>query len=332
MADVALEARVSAMTVSRVLRASRAVLPETRERVLDVIERLGFVPDQAAGALSSRRSGFVALIVPSLNNSNFADTSRGLMSVLHEPGLNLLAAFSDYSLKQEEDVIETILRRRPEGIVLAGARSRLTRRSRHFLTMSRIPVIQTWDIPDDPIGHVVGFSNFNAAHVMVEYLWSRGYRRIAFLGSSTPDSRGSKRISGYLAATGKLGAAPTIINTGPVPATMEQGQQALARLQEESPDADAVLCISDPLAFGFLMECNRQGLAAPGRIAVAGFGDFDVGRWSHPRLTTVQVGSYEMGVQAGKLMLDAIDAARKGQTIGPTVIETGVTVIAREST
>jgi LacI family gluconate utilization system Gnt-I transcriptional repressor len=201
-----------------------------------------------------------------------------------------------------------------------------------LLRMSRIPVIQTWDVPDDPIGHVVGFSNFNAAFVMVEHLWSRGYRRIAFLGSSMPGSRGSKRISGYLAAIGKFRSAPTIINTGPVPATMEQGQRALARLKEESPDVDAVLCISDPLAFGFLMACNRQGLAVPGQIAVAGFGDFDVGRWSHPTLTTVQVGSYDMGVQAGMLMLDAITAERQGQTVERTVLETGVTVIAREST
>jgi LacI family gluconate utilization system Gnt-I transcriptional repressor len=332
MEDIASEAGVSAMTVSRVLRSSSAVLPETRDRILDIIERLGFVPDQSAGALSSRRSGFVAMIVPSLNNSNFADTHRGLTNVLRQFGLNLLAAFSDYSLQQEENIIETMLRRRPEGIVLAGARSHMTKRSQHLLKMSRIPVIQTWDVPDEPIDHVVGFSNFNAAYVMVEHLWSREYRRIAFLGSSALGNRGSKRISGYLAAMKKFGGAPTIVDTGPVPATMEQGQRALDILTKQRPDADAVLCISDPLAFGLLMACNRQGVAVPSQIAIAGFGDFDIGRWSHPTLTTVQVGSYEMGALAGRLMLDAIDAGREGQIIKPTVRETGISVIAREST
>jgi LacI family gluconate utilization system Gnt-I transcriptional repressor len=332
MGDIASEAGVSAMTVSRVLRRSDAVSPETRDRVLEIIERRGFVPDQSAGGLSQRQSGFVAMVMPSFNNSNFADTARGLRSVLNDTGLQLLVASSDYSVKQEEEVIETMLKRRPDGFVLAGARAQRTPRARHLLKMSKIPVIETWHMPDDPINHVVGFSNFQAAYLTMEHLWSRGYRCIAFLGGSSPGSRGGQRLAGYIAALEKVDAYPVIINTGPLPATMEQGQQALPRLMEQMPDVDAVLCISDPLAFGFLMACNRHGIAVPGRIAVAGFGDFDLGRWSYPTLTTVEVGAHEMGIRAGELMLQAIQARRQGRLIEPTIMETGVTVIPREST
>ena len=282
MGDIASEAGVSAMTVSRVLRHSDAVSQATRGRVLEIIDRLGFVPDQSARTVRSRQSGFVAMVLPSLNNSNFADTARGLQRVLRNAGLQLLVAFSDYSVKQEEDAIETMLKRRPEGLILAAALTRLSPRARHLLKMSEIPVIETWDIPENPINHVVGISNFRAAHVTVEHLWSRGYRRIAFLGGLAPGTRGNKRLAGYVAALAEFGPSPCLINTGPPPATMEQGQKALPSLLEQMPEVDAVLCVSDPLAFGFLMACNRHGLAVPGRMAVAGFGDFDVGRWSHP--------------------------------------------------
>ncbi|MFN7286491.1 MAG: LacI family DNA-binding transcriptional regulator, partial [bacterium] len=95
MMDVARRAGVSAMTVSRALRGGASIADETREKIRKAVDELGYVLDLSAGSLSSKRTGFVAALVPSLNNSNFADTARGLTDALQGSGLQLLLGYTD---------------------------------------------------------------------------------------------------------------------------------------------------------------------------------------------------------------------------------------------
>ena len=120
MSDVAGRAGVSTMTVSRALRNGASIARETRERIMLAVEELGYVLDQSAGSLSSKRTGFVAALVPSLNYSNFAGTARGLTDALQGSGLQLLLGYTDYSVEKEAGLIESMLLRRPEAIVVTG--------------------------------------------------------------------------------------------------------------------------------------------------------------------------------------------------------------------
>ncbi len=172
MSDVARRAGVSTMTVSRALRDGASIASDTRERIMKAVDDLGYVLDQSAGSLSSKRTGFVAALVPSLNNSNFADTARGLTDALQGSGLQLLLGYTDYSTEKEEELIESMLRRRPEAIVVTGGKH--TERGRRLLENAGIPVIETWDLPPKPVRHVVGFSNAEAAEALVRYLHERG--------------------------------------------------------------------------------------------------------------------------------------------------------------
>jgi LacI family gluconate utilization system Gnt-I transcriptional repressor len=144
MTDVARHAGVSTMTVSRALKDGGVVSKATRERILAAIEELGYVLDLSAGGLSSKRTGFVAAIIPSINNSNFSDTARGITDALEGSGLHLLLGYTDYSVQQEEKLIEAMLRRRPEGIILTGGSH--TARARKMLVNAAIPVVETWDV------------------------------------------------------------------------------------------------------------------------------------------------------------------------------------------
>lgn len=87
MADVARKAGVSAMTVSRALRDGASIARETRDKIIKAVDELGYVLDQSAGSLSSKRAGFIAALIPSINNSNFADTARGITDALQGSGL-----------------------------------------------------------------------------------------------------------------------------------------------------------------------------------------------------------------------------------------------------
>jgi LacI family gluconate utilization system Gnt-I transcriptional repressor len=320
------------MTVSRALRDGASIASETREKIMKAVEDLGYVLDQSAGSLSSKRSGFVAALVPSLNNSNFADTARGLTDALQGSGLQLLLGYTDYSIEKEEELIESMLRRRPEAIVVTGGKH--TARGRKLLEKAGIPVIETWDLPPKPVRHVVGFSNAEAAETLVKYLHAKGYRKIGFIGgTSNRDTRGADRRLGYERAMAALGLQDTrIISFGTPPISMKQGGEALARLVEQWPDVEAAICVSDLSAFGALTECQRRNWSVPKRIAIAGFGDFEISSCSHPTITTVGVKCYNIGRQAGELLLRAIEGERTQKPVAAETIVTDYEVIAREST
>ena len=331
MADVAARAGVSTMTVSRALKDGASIAPDTRRRIMKAVDELGYVLDLSAGSLSSKRSGFVAALIPSINNSNFADTARGLTDALVGSGLQLLLAYTDYSMEKEEELIGSMLRRRPEAIVVTGGSH--TARARKLLENSGIPVVETWDLPKKPVRHVVGFSNAEASKALVRYLHAKGYRRIAFIGGTTNrDTRGADRRAGYEAAMAELGLPDSrVISFGTPPISMKQGGEAVVRLVEEWPEVEAAICVSDLSAFGAVMECNRRKWKVPQRIAIAGFGDFEISSCCYPAITTVGVHCYDIGNRAGDLLLRAIEGERAGVPVARETIITEFEVIARDS-
>jgi LacI family gluconate utilization system Gnt-I transcriptional repressor len=331
MQTVARMAGVSAMTVSRALKAAATVSEETRDRVLEIVKQVGYVPDATARVFATRRSGFVAALAPSLNNSNFADTVRGMSERFDAAGLLMLLGDTEYSLSREEDLIRAFLQRRPEAIVLTGGVH--SERTRSLLGSADVPIVETWDLPEHPLGDVVGFSNEEAGAAMVRYLHERGRRRIGFIGGTTNfDTRGAERPAGFRKAARSLGLpSDRIILAGKPPVTMAQGADALDAMLARWPEVDAIVCASDLSAFGVLAQCQRRGIDVPGRIAIAGFGDFDVARCCHPRLTTIAIDCAAIGRSAAETALAAIGARQKGERRNPATVEIPFHVVARET-
>lgn len=319
MADVAQLAGVSKMSVSRVLTGQH-VGEDTRARVMDAVRRTGYVADAVAGAFSSGRTNMVAVLVPSLSSSNFAEMTQGINDVVALRNMRLLLAHTDYLPDREESLIGTLLSHQPRGVVLTGGQH--TTKARSLLRGARIPVVETWEIPSRPIDRVVGFSNADAAAAMTRDLYERGYQRIAFVSSASHlDLRGTARRNGYLEAVREAGLhGPREISRVEWTADMAHGTAmghgaaALGQLLEQWPDTDAIMCNSDIHAFGVIMACHRRGLSVPGGIAVAGFGDFEISRHCYPTITTVSVDPYGIGRTAGQSLLAAIDGSEPPNT------------------
>lgn len=307
MRDVARAAGVSRMTVSRALKKNSPVSTATRERILKIVRDMNYVPDQMAGSLTTKRSGFVAVLVPSLNNLHFAETVQALTFELESIGQQVLLGYTDYSAAREEKLIEAMLRRRPEAIVLSYDGH--SDRSVQLLSDVHVPVIELWERPKEPIGHTVGFSNQAAANEMTRALIARGYRNIAFLGEDDDDwTRGAARRKGFIEAMEQAGlSAHRRIKIGKPPLSIEDGASAIPRLLVQYPDTDCIFCVSDVAAFGALTALQTAGRKVPDDIGVVGFGNFEVSRFSSPRLTTVKVDPTTIGTETGHMIKQLLD-------------------------
>lgn len=309
MKDVAKAAGVSVMTVSRAFKQDASVSAGTRQRVHDVADRLGYLFDGAASNLRSQKSSFVAVVVPSIKNENFADMVRAMSEGLGEAELHVLLAFSSYDLGREERIIRQVVSQRPSAIVVTGGKH--TKAARELLMKSRIPVVEIWDMPVTPINHAVGFSHAETMHDLVGHLVDRGYSRIGFIGSDTKtQTRGAERRRGFIEAMQQRGLqSDHIFLSGVPPYSMSDGAAAMRMVIDAKTDLQAVICVSDTAAFGALTECLRQGIQVPEEMAIAGFGGFELARVSEPSITTVDPKSTEIGRKTADLLIPLVGAS-----------------------
>lgn len=329
MKDVARAAGVSPMTVSRAFKADAPVDEQTRKRIMKAAEELGYVFDERASNLRSQKSGFVAVTVPTINNPNFAETVDALSLQLAEAGLQVLLGYDRYNTDQEEQRIEQLLRRRPEAMVVTGGRH--SKRTRRLLEASGIPVVETWDLPEQPINHVVGFSNAASAGLIVDHLVERGARKIAFIGGDfSQDTRGADRRRGFVSAMQQHGLDPSLLISISGPSSVANGAEAMRRLLEHHADVDAVVAVFDHAAVGALSECHRRGVNVPGDIMLASFGAIEVATLAAPSITTVDPHASEIGRRAGLLITDLL--AHPEKETGPIHIEIGPVLCVGQST
>lgn len=302
MRDVAKAAGVSRMTVSRALKKNSSIATETREHILKIVRDLNYVPDQMAGSLTTKKSGFVATLLPSLNNLHFAQTVQGLTEELEKIDLQILLGHTAYSAEREENLVETLLRRRPEALVLSYDGH--TERTYELLSSVDIPIIEIWEQPERAIGHTVGFSNEHASLRMTQALIAKGYRNITFLGEQDDSwTRGAARRSGFVSAMNAAGLdASRVVQYGAPPLSIDMGVLAGRHVMEKWPDTDCIFCVSDLAAFGVQSYLLGQGIKIPEQVAIAGFGNFEVSRVASPSISTVMVDPLTIGREAGALI------------------------------
>ena len=323
MEDVARIARVSMITVSRAINQPDKVAPKTRARVIAAIAKIGYVPNLTAGSLASNKSRIIGAIVPTIDNSIFAETVRGLTETLAAGGYQLLLGQTGYDTGVEETLVATFLGRRVDGMAITGVRhSALTRKR---LAQAGIPVVETWDLTRDPIDMVVGFSNRAAGRKIARYLLAKGHTRFGFAGGG--DDRTLARLAGFASALKQVKGTRLVRVILPAGTSFHGGREALNELLEQDTRLQAIFCSNDALAVGALMECRRRSIRVPQDLAIAGFADLDIAAEVEPTLTSVQVRSRTIGEEAANMLL----ARLRGESVAAAVRDLGFVVVPRAS-
>jgi LacI family transcriptional regulator, gluconate utilization system Gnt-I transcriptional repressor len=333
LSDVALLAGVSAITVSRALKTPSVVAPETLARIREAVSRTGYVPNLIAGGLASNRSGLVAALVPTIAGSVFLDTVQALTDAFDEAGFQLMLGQSGYTGIREDALINAIVGRRPDGIVLTGILHSLEGRRR--LLASGIPVVETWDLTPTPIDMLVGFSHEKVGTAVADFLFAKGYRHPAMV--TADDYRAGLRRAGFEQRMRALGVRTIPAAVVPAPTSLRHGREGFANLfatrakksaaRSGSAKIDVVFCSSDVLAHGVMTEAQARGLAVPNEVAVMGFGDLAFASFTHPALTTVHIDGGAIGQQAARFIIDRIE----GADIGERVRDIGFSIVERDS-
>lgn len=316
-------AGVSAITVSRALNTPAQVSPETLQRVRDAVSRTGYVPNLLAGGLASNRSRLVAALIPTIAGSVFLETVQALTDTLAAQGFQLMLGQSGYSGAREDALIDAIVGRRPDGIVLTGIMH--SPEGRRRLLASGIPVVETWDLTPTPIDMLVGFSHEKVGMQAAAWLHRKGYRRPAIV--TAEDHRAGLRRAGFEAGLRDLGVKSVPACVVSAPSTLGNGRAALLDLLAQDARVDAIFCSSDVLAQGVLTEAQAQGISVPGQLAVMGFGNLGFAADLHPALTTVHVDGAAIGAQAARFIVERAE----GRDTGPRVRDIGFSIVERAS-
>jgi len=322
--DVARLVGMSPITVSRALHNPKLVRPETIERVKEAAASIGYIPNMLAGSLTTKRSQLIAAIVPQLSNSMFAETVQGLNDELSAHGYHLLLSVSNYSRQKEEDLVTAILSRQPDGIVLTGITHHPSVRKK--LLATGVPVVETWDLTPSPIDIAIGFSQERIGEKVAQYLLAKGYRRFASICAR--DERANRRRQALEAELAQHGVNPLATHMATPPTNLNLGRQAMRAILDAGHDPDVVVCSSDVLAQGALVEASARGVAVPGRIGIMGFGDFDFAAYTYPSISSVHIDKHQIGVRAARSLIAKIE----GRPLTGNVIDVGFRLIERDTT
>lgn len=323
--DVADRVGVTKMTVSRFLRNANQVSPALRESISEALDTMGYIPNKAPDILSKSTSHAIGVLVPSLTNLVFAEVIRGIESVLNAAGYQAMLAHYGYSQKAEEARIETLLSYNVDALILSE--SHHTDKVNKMLDVAGVPVVEIMDSISPPLEQAVGVDNESASHAMTTLMIKKGRQHIVYFAARM-DHRTTLKIRGYEQAMQEHQLTPLVIHTGNA-SSFTLGAEFLQEALEKQPALDGIVCTNDDLAIGALYECQKQGIAVPEHISIAGFHGHDMSKAIHPKLATVVTPREEMGRIAAKQLL----ARLNGNSVGenkiidlPFELETGGTL------
>ncbi|MES3001456.1 MAG: LacI family DNA-binding transcriptional regulator [Pseudomonadota bacterium] len=309
MKDVARMAGVSPMSVSRTLGNPESVSQDIRERVRQVVEKSGYVPNRMAGSLSSSRTTLIALIVPSLRNALHAEMIQGISDVLLRHNFQLMISDCGNSLELEERLIRTYLEQQVCGIILH--KTAHGSRTPALIKAAGIPCVETGNLVANPIDMAVSYSNFEASKAMAAHLLASGYRRFAFVSLPLKHrERLTAMKRGFLSGLKAHGIKEEAVFQLETNAGMESGADAIEQIQRRSRRTDAVFFAGDVLATGALFECHRRGIKVPSDLAIAASDDNEVHRNSFPTITSIGYPRYQIGVRSAELIVERSSGAK----------------------
>lgn len=317
--DIAQEAGVSIATVSKVINNKAHVSPDTRKRVLQVMEQFHYTPNASAANLARRTSKNVLYAdrfykgLP-YENPHMFDIICGVSHELSRKGYRLsLLNLDSCGKKPEAALEETILSRVADGIIVSSAF--VTARMERLLLKHDFPQICIGEPQFDTILSWIDTNNTLSSNLAVEHLVSTGCRTLAFMGGREEDRIFMDRLRGFRTAMERRGMEVKEEYITYNPPDVEAIFQSAAALLELPVPPDGIICTNSLMAVGTMRAIQARGLDIPGQVSLIAFDDHPYSPMVSPQPTIIDIDLFSLGVHAGNLLLKKIrDPAMLVQT------------------
>lgn len=320
--DVAHRSGVSSATVSRFLNNPSVVAKATAERIKNAIAEIGYIPNLLAGGLASSRSRQVSILIPHLSDSIFNDTIESMAEELVAGGVTVMLGLTGVSTERTATLINTALSRRVDAIISTGP---LDAQTEELLRRSAVRFIQMWELPEHPIDVAIGFSHRTVGQDIARFLRTRGYRYPHLV--TAEGKRAALRRDGFVEEWLRTGGEQPTEDSVMIPSRFGHARRVFAELRRLGRRPDVVVCGSDYLAQGIIVEAQAAGLRVPEDIAVIGFGNASLAGEMRPTITTVDID----GARIAREAIATINRDRNSETDRDRVVDVGFRLIARES-
>jgi DNA-binding LacI/PurR family transcriptional regulator len=322
--DVAKAARVSHPTVSRALRNSRLVKPETAERIQRIAREMGYRPSAVARNLVTRRTETIGVVVTNIADPFVAGVVAGIEDVANQRGYSVFLANANADPEREVKVVQSFHERRVDGIVVTA--SRVGALYIPMLARMKVPIVLIDNQHPGEFVHSVMIDNVPASRHATQHLIELGHRRIAYLGDQFGFQSDIDRFSGYRQALQRadLPFLPELVVHGN--GSADGGIRAMNTLLALKQRPTAVFCYNDMSALGALRALYDNGLSVAEDLSLVGFDDLPIASYMFPRLTTVRQPKEQMGQMAMESLLKILDG-----TSAKTNIDVEGELIVRDS-
>ena len=311
--EIAKMAGVSKTTISRVINKKPDVHPDTRKKILEIIEENGYHPNLFATGKTSQKINHIGLIIPYtvesiFSNQFFVDVLSGILNEVEKRGFYLLICYV-----HKTNYVEIYNQKRVEGFVLMSPDA-LHRSIIHELQSVNIPFVSTSKLLNEPDILFVDIDNIKGARLAVEHLLSLGHKKIAFIGKPTLTSN-YERLSGYKQTLLENNIQiddeyiQTIENS-----SIQSGYEKMMSLMELENPPTAIFSACDIMAFGAEKAVQERGKKVPEDISIIGFDDISLSQYMTPPLTTIRQPSIEKGAIAASLLIDSLAEEKEQET------------------
>jgi len=327
--EVAKRAGVSTATVSRVLSQPDVVSPDTRRKVLQAVENLGYTPNSAAKNLRTLRTGTLLVTVPDISNPFFSLILQGIEDAAQRGAYSVLVGDTQHDEEREERYAQMLRRKEADGLIFLGHRL-----PKEAATLVRAmaprcaPVVNGCEFTPRLGIPSVHIDNATAASEAMDHLYRLRHRRIGIVTGPLVSPLSRDRLSGAMARAKKQRAErDAIVMNGDF--SIESGAVAAERLLGRREQPTAIFCFNDEMAIGVLETARRHGLAVPGELSVVGFDDIRFARYMDPPLTTVAQPMRAIGEGTVRLLLEILNGESEA---APESVTLPHTLMVRAST
>lgn len=311
--DVAERADVSLGTVSNVLNHPEVVAEATRQRVLAVIEELGFVRNGSAHQLRVGHSRNIGLVVLDVANPFFTGVARGAEDAANESDYLIILCNSDNSLEKEQRYLHVLEEQRTAGILITPIQNDV--RYLQHLHKQGIAVVLL-DQPSRARGLCsVAVDDVLGGELATRHLLELGHRRIAFMSGPLSIRQCADRRSGMQRAIKLAGLDPSqvLVDIPALAQSSSAGEKCVEKLLNHECKPTAIFCANDLLALGVMRGLIQRGVKIPDEMALVGYDDVDFSSTLSPALTSIHQPKYQLGHAAAQLLLDEVCEAEGHQ-------------------